>query len=486
MLYDYSYCLNRALWDSYFIASTGQQVTQAILINPRQKAFTGTDDTTAIQNAVHSFQYAAENIAIHGAFNVNSTSQNAWTAFLGSTAGNFSENETYAEYSRIQTLNNTTDVGLCQLLPKQVQSLATEVVKQIKLRGVAGSIGEFVNRKLIAKGSDPNNLGLKGALQAAIDGANINSSSGGATMTSNRKKDWFDDEAASGPFWACKPGYLTQADILQSTATTLCARGDTFCIYAYGNALDASGKIEAETRCEAIVQRLPELIDPSNPDLGRKYKILAMKWITLPPLAINLQSNNLYDKYFGHITDTFKRSEAIRSIGDKAWSQGWFDQYWAIPNMAYYVNNVLQDFINNPNLSSLLSNLNYHLQDKEWQYSQRFNDPVTGAFNAATWKTYEALRDLVQGSASKADVQQAINNAYSEIDAFISNSSSNQQEFQDAINFLDATAASAGDINNKTPYTQAYQGDARTGGAQAAGSIIGLSRIEELLSHINL
>ncbi|MDR2372376.1 MAG: hypothetical protein LBD60_04485 [Puniceicoccales bacterium] len=283
MLYDYSYCLNRVLWDGYFIASTGTVTTEPLLINPRQKAFTGTD-TVTIQNSVHSFENAAENMAIHGTFNVNSTSKDAWVAFLGSTAGNLGD-ESKAEYSRIQTLNSATDIGLCQLNSTQVQSLAEKVVEQIKWRGIAGSIGEFVNRKLIAKGSDDHKLGLKGALQAAIDGTTINSSSGGITVTSNRNKTWFDDEAASGPFWACKPGYLTQADILQSTATTLCARGDTFCIYAYGNALDASGNIATETRCEAIVQRLPELVDSNKPELGRKYKILTIKWI--PPRIDN-------------------------------------------------------------------------------------------------------------------------------------------------------------------------------------------------------
>jgi hypothetical protein len=224
-------------------------------------------------------------MAIHGAFNVNSTSKDAWVAFLGSTMSNFGD-PTKAEYSRIQAHASPDNViemmGLRQLDQTQVQSLAEKVVEQIKLRGVAGSIGEFVNRKLIAKNNDTHGLGLKGALQTAIDGTTINSGYGGPTAISDRNRTWFDDEAASGPFCACKSGYLTQADILQSTATTLCARGDTFCIYTYGNALDASGNIEAETRCEAIVQRLPELVDSSDPELGRRYKILAIKWITPP------------------------------------------------------------------------------------------------------------------------------------------------------------------------------------------------------------
>ncbi|MDR1590666.1 MAG: type II secretion system GspH family protein [Puniceicoccales bacterium] len=278
MLYDYSYCLNRILWDGYFIAATGT-ASPTVLLNSRQKAF-----SNAIDSDINSFQNAAENMAIHGAFNVNSTSKDAWAAFL-------TNNDTNAEYSRIQTIDSISNVGLRTLDIAQIKSLAEKIVEQIKWRGVAGSIGEFVNRKLIEKGSDTaHKLGLKGTLQAAIDDTDINNGYGGTDVVSNRNKSWFDDDAASGPFWACKPGYLTQADILQSTATPLCARGDTFCIYTYGNALDANGNIEAETRCEAMVQRLPELIDPSKPELGRRYKVLAIKWITPPPID-NLFTN---------------------------------------------------------------------------------------------------------------------------------------------------------------------------------------------------
>jgi hypothetical protein len=273
MLYDYSYCLNRTLWDSYFIASNNIG-DGFCLLNPRQKAF-----TTATQNNILSFHNAAENIAIHGAFNVNSTSLNAWTAFLGSTTGTLTGDETQIEYSRIQTINSTTNVGMRQLTHQNIHELARNVVEQIKLRGIAGSIGEFVNRKLITKVADTNKLGLKGAIQAAIDATTQNDNYGLAHIASQRKKQWFDDEAATGWFWAGKPGYLTQADILQSIATPLCVRGDTFCIYTYGNALDKQGAILAEIRSETIVQRVPELLDPTKKELGRKYKILATKWI---------------------------------------------------------------------------------------------------------------------------------------------------------------------------------------------------------------
>jgi hypothetical protein len=54
-------------------------------------------------------------IDIHGALKVHSLPQNAWTAFLASTIASLSGDEAYAEYSRTQSLNETTNVGMPQL-----------------------------------------------------------------------------------------------------------------------------------------------------------------------------------------------------------------------------------------------------------------------------------------------------------------------------------------------------------------------------------
>jgi hypothetical protein len=269
MLYDYSYCLNRALWDSYFYAS--YDPIAKILLNPNYKAFIG-----ATESQLNSFDAAAA-MAIRGAFNVNSTSVEAWATFFGGAIDSIGTSGG-AEFSRIQTIESAANIGLRSLNKDQIRALAARVVEQIKKRGIAGSLGEFVNRKLVSKASDSGRLGTKGALQAAIDGTNINDGYGGDSVNSARGKAWFDDDAASGPFWAGAPEYLTQADILQSVATTLCARGDTFCIHAYGNALAKNGSKIAEARCEVLVQRTADLLDSDRPELGRKYRILAIKW----------------------------------------------------------------------------------------------------------------------------------------------------------------------------------------------------------------
>jgi hypothetical protein len=46
----------------------------------------------------------------------------------------------------------------------------------------------------------------------------------------------------------------------------------------YGNAVDEEGEILSEIWGEAIVQRLPDE-NLQNPNLGRQFKILSLKWM---------------------------------------------------------------------------------------------------------------------------------------------------------------------------------------------------------------
>lgn len=72
-------------------------------------------------------------------------------------------------------------------------------------------------------------------------------------------------EAAVGSRFAGTPGYIIQSDLLKPIASTLTVRDDTFRIRAYGESLDDSGNVRARAWCEAIVQRLPDYLDPTNP-----------------------------------------------------------------------------------------------------------------------------------------------------------------------------------------------------------------------------
>ena len=106
------------------------------------------------------------------------------------------------------------------------------------------------------------------------------------------------------------PGNLLQSDLLQSLGSALTARSDTFTLRCYGEAMLDNGEI-GSAWMEAVVQRLPDFVDPTNPAetgnsaprplkiapsaatdptlstaltpvnnvLGRRFKVISMRWL---------------------------------------------------------------------------------------------------------------------------------------------------------------------------------------------------------------
>ncbi|OYV04751.1 MAG: hypothetical protein CFE26_15215 [Verrucomicrobiales bacterium VVV1] len=78
-------------------------------------------------------------------------------------------------------------------------------------------------------------------------------------------------------------------------------RGDTFIIRTYGDSRDGSDKIQARAWCEAVVQRTPEYVDPSNPPeaaasltpvnttFGRKFSIVSFRWLSQTEISKTIQ-----------------------------------------------------------------------------------------------------------------------------------------------------------------------------------------------------
>lgn len=74
------------------------------------------------------------------------------------------------------------------------------------------------------------------------------------------------------------------AEIAAALQPMLAVRSDTFRIRAYGEAVNPASEsgapqVEARAFCEAIVQRVPELLDPARPEFGRRFVVTYFRWL---------------------------------------------------------------------------------------------------------------------------------------------------------------------------------------------------------------
>ena len=355
---DHSYLANKSLWDEFFFSSIAPQLSEVQLyqssgptrtakkvaddfffsdmplpnrrINPYTAALDQAKlDTLFTQASTYTSGLAdkiAANLMVDGAFNVNSTSVDAWKVFFSSLKGkpvayfnggvtpqeaeaegvvispNSLANAAPIKTADITGSNTPSDQWKAgrELTDEEIEQLATAMVKQIKLRGPFLSLSEFVNRRL-----DDSNLpfSLKGALQAALDdedvAINANFREPGRMLDAETAAiPGFEfPDAAKGPIAYGSAPYVDQADVLRHFSEQLTPRGDTFLIRTYGDSIDSSGKIVARAWCEAVVQRTPEYVDSSsstsdeahtkqadllseaNKIFGRQFKIVSFRWL---------------------------------------------------------------------------------------------------------------------------------------------------------------------------------------------------------------
>ena len=353
---DHSYLANKALWDEYFFSSmspqpskvelfggtsrTAKQVADefffgsgsSLLPNRRMLPNNSNLDQTklnALFTQADSFSNGlADKIAaylmVDGAFNVNSTSVDAWKVLFSSLRGkpvaylesgktpleSVSADKTAVNPGMLPNAKPVSSSAISspntpkeqwkpgrELSDAEIGELSVAMVKQVKLRGPFLSMSEFVNRRL--DGSNTKDMALKGALQAALDDPTV--SINAQFRTTARKLDdevagagFVFPDAAKGPIAYGSQPYVDQADILRGLAEQLTPRGDTFVIRTYGDSVDAQGKVVARAWCEAVVQRLPEYVNAadephlkqSDPALsaqskrfGRKIQIVSFRWV---------------------------------------------------------------------------------------------------------------------------------------------------------------------------------------------------------------
>jgi hypothetical protein len=337
--YDATYIWNDILWDRFFFSSfpsTGDfdfDNPADKLVNARHRPFR--ERGSVPRNDPSRFRggfEAAENLLLEGGFNVNSTSVDAWKAVLSGLKGveigdEIQASNLSAPFTRTlrpfgsaegSKLGNTENAwsGFRNLTEQELHDIAEEMVLQVRLRGPFLSLSSFVNRRL-ARGrltrhspapADTHLLGVRGALQAAIDKVinQQNDVSGEATGIGTSFRDklraW-DSAAHQGPWYgdieyrmpnriSGFPGYLLQGDVLSAIGPSLSARSDTFVIRAYGDAVaPGTSNVNARAWCEAVVQRLPDYVDPGdapgdlpaspvNQLFGRRYHVLSFRWLT--------------------------------------------------------------------------------------------------------------------------------------------------------------------------------------------------------------
>ncbi|GHB93424.1 hypothetical protein GCM10007047_06090 [Cerasicoccus arenae] len=331
---DVSFLSNHALFDTYFFSSlapgpsetsVGDRIdglAAAAIVDGKPSLpnkrfdYMGDSDMNALAEelkAEDGYLKTAANWSVEGGFNVNSTSVDAWKAFLASNLGRdfqYIDEEGLEQASTNGTLfsrfgipnstvrdeNNPRDDWYAPhaLTVNQISRLAEEIVEQVKERGPFLSLADFVNRR---PGSLEEDHRKQGALAAAIEASGIND------RIRSRGTDAYGDYVDSGLYQentldttsAGAPGWLTQADVLTPLAPYLSARSDTFIIRAYGESGGGfDGVPSAGVWCEAIVQRLPDYIGPEDNDawdeinglsstnqkFGRRFVVVGFHWLS--------------------------------------------------------------------------------------------------------------------------------------------------------------------------------------------------------------
>ncbi len=346
---DSSWLLNDALFDHYYLSGIAPEFNiniggytakgsiqqtlsnffstdyQSANANPVLRPYLPPGETTTTATAAlaanDGYKKMGAYSLIDGVFNVNSTSVAAWNSFMRANrnlavgyangSSNGSAGSPFPSSSSPVAPGNgasTLWAGFSRLIDAQVITLATEIVKQVKLRGPFMSLSDFVNHRVGTPKTTENDMG---ALQAAIEAADINSAvkngAGGITpdYTSTGAKTFMPGGSTEGTRKTTTgiPTDITQADLLLPFAPRLAARSDTFRIRSYGEARSKDGtQVLARATCEAVVQRFPEYMDPStdaannepwdeasptgttlnpiNQKFGRRFKLIKFQWLS--------------------------------------------------------------------------------------------------------------------------------------------------------------------------------------------------------------
>ncbi len=362
--YDHGFIINDALWDRWFCSSVSDmpennggsrkaqntlqefvEGEQPLPVSRYKLAHSAASKSEIINRIMKDdgWKQIARYLMIEGGFNVNSVSEEAWTATLLGLARRDVVSNTMGRlhavnrgdtssvlFSRFMVASGDRTVdngggyspllGAAFLRPSMrmatawgdvreldsgtIRELARRIVEKVRERGPFLNMADFINRRLDG-GSD---AALTGALQAAIDATDINRiftdpefnvtpQSGGSLYKYPK--------AEEGSMFTAAPGYLIQSDVLTVLGNILTVRDDTFTVRAYGCVRSKAKAILSQAWCEATVQRTIDYVDPTDtPDkgsyspgagsaaadaanrlndvnrvMGRKMRIVSFRWL---------------------------------------------------------------------------------------------------------------------------------------------------------------------------------------------------------------
>jgi len=360
LAYDIVYETNQNIWDHCFISglklnSSGDQFVTNILDtnNLWNNRYTANQDTLTSKQTLNdmltnsdglsfAFWHAAYALKNKSAFNINSTSVTAWTAFLsgirnikrplidgGSSAGGdglsvFGRLDTPSSSAKTSAANpdqKSAWGGARSLTDDELHDLADAIVKEVKSRGPFISLADMVNRRLmpISGSKHPDPAAKRGAIEAAILSLNLNSKFGKGkwqrttNATNDNNKDEFkldyDDRLDISKAWGA-PGFLTQADILEPLSPAMTVRGDTFTIRCYGESKEGN-TIIARAYLEAVVIRTPDYV---NSDHVGKSKSANGNLPTDPAKRMDYATGQLTDGDLSPANKAYGRKYKIKSL----------------------------------------------------------------------------------------------------------------------------------------------------------------------------
>ena len=336
---DTSYHYNDTLFDSYFLSGipsedrdenvtfpyrqplTDAYINEGLPLANTQLVYYGKPTATEIRKQTinesgiegDAFEAAASHLLIDTPFNVNSTSRIAWQAVLsgfrnqavqgldtGKSKSYTDEGTPYVDHFVPSGKKDDLYAGHRRLSDEQLNNLSENIVEEIRDRGVAKSLGGFINRDLAGAG---NNLKMS-RIDEAIVNAEINSSSETVASTIGQSDIYPLDAPGYKPAahafgnsiveetGAGLPGYFKQQDILRPLAPIMTTRGDTFVIRAYGESIDPITKsVTGRAWCEVTLQRTPDYLNKETPawtfpptdaissKFGRSFSIIDFRWL---------------------------------------------------------------------------------------------------------------------------------------------------------------------------------------------------------------